>query len=162
MNRIELVEEMMTALQGGDLRLAANTLADTFEMTGLTPKTLSKRQFLAVQSELLSAMPDFSYNLSTLHDDEEAVHAIIRISGTQTHDLRLPLFGLENISATGLAISLPQTRVTYQVENDRVVHMSAETVVGGGLSGLLQQVGTELPLLPREGDVSEGDVETAG
>lgn len=162
MNRIELVEEMMTALQGGDLRLAANTLADTFEMTGLTPKTLSKRHFLAVQSELLSAMSDFSYNLSTLRDDEEAVHAIIRISGTQTHDLNLPLFGLENIPATGLAVALPQTRVTYQIENDKVVRMSAETVVGGGLSGLLQQVGAELPLLPREGDVREGDVETAG
>ncbi|MBA2677861.1 MAG: hypothetical protein H0U76_05640 [Ktedonobacteraceae bacterium] len=162
MNRIELVEEMITALQGGDLRLAANTLADTFEVTGLTPKSLSKRQFLAVQSELLGAMPDFSYNLSALRDDQEAVHAIIRISGTQTRDLDLPLFGLENIAATGLAVSLPQTRVAYQIENDKVVRMSVEAVVGGGLSGLLQQVGAELPLLPREGDVSESDIGSAG
>lgn len=162
MDRIELVEEMITALQGGDLGLAANTLADSFEMTGLTPKALSKRQFLGVQSELLAAMPDFSYNLSELRDDEKVVHAIIRISGTQTHDLDLPLFGLENIPATGLAVSLPQTRVTYQIENDKVVRMSAETIVGGGLSGLLQQVGAELPLLPREGDVSESDVGGAG
>ncbi len=162
MNRIELVEEMVTALQGGDLRLAANTLADSFEMTGLTPNALSKRHFLAVQSELLAAMPDFSYNLSTLRDDEKVVHAIIRISGTQTHDLNLPLFGVENIPATGLAVALPQTHVTYQIENDKVVRMSAEAIVGGGLSGLLQQVGAELPLLLREGDVSESDIGGAG
>jgi hypothetical protein len=162
MNRIELVDEMMTALQGGDLELAANTLADNFELTGLTPKTLSKRPFLAVQAELLDAMPDFSYNLSTLRDDGEVLHGVIRIEGTQTRDLELPLFGLENIPATGLAVSLPQTRVTYQIQNDQVTRMSVETVVGGGLSGLLQQVGAELPLLPREGDVSERDLDSPG
>lgn len=152
MDRIQLVEEMVTALQAGDLELAANTMADTFELVGLMPKTLNKRQFLAVQSELLDAMPDFSYNLSALRNENDAVHGIIRISGTQTNDLALPLFGLENILATGLAVSLPQTHVTYQIENDKVGRMNVEAAAGGGLSGLLQQVGAELPLLPREGE----------
>ncbi len=156
MNKTELVEEMMTALQSGDLELASNVMADTFELTGLLPKTLNKRQFLGVQSELLTAMPDFTYNLSALHSHDDGVHASIRISGTQTNDLALPLFGLENIRATGLAVSLPQTQATYQIENDKVVSMNVEAVTGGGLSGLLQQVGAELPLLPREdpGDIA--------
>lgn len=150
MNKIGLIEEMITALQSSDLELASNVMADTFTVTGLLPKTLNKRQFLAVQSELLVAMPDFSYNLSNLRSHDDGVHAIIRISGTQTHDLALPLFGVENIAATGLAVSLPQTRVTYQIENNKVVRMNVESVIGGGLNGLLQQVGAELPLQSRE------------
>jgi hypothetical protein len=95
-------------------------------------------------------MPDFSYNLTDVKRGGADVQALISISGTQTNDLSLPMVGLQPIQATGLAIDLPQTRVVYQVEEGQVLAMEIERVVGGGLTGLLQQVGAELPLLERE------------
>ncbi|GAC1389860.1 MAG: hypothetical protein NVSMB38_05450 [Ktedonobacteraceae bacterium] len=48
------------------------------------------------------------------------------------------------------AVTLAQTKTTYHVSSEnKVTHMVMQPVVGGGLEGLLQQVGAELPLAPR-------------
>ncbi|HTI12967.1 MAG TPA: hypothetical protein VL461_00145 [Dictyobacter sp.] len=149
MRAAETVKTLITALQSADLELAASVLADGFKLVGLTPEALQKQTFLALQSELVAAMPDFSYNFSEVHHKHEQVTALIRISGTQTNDLSLPMVGLRTVAATGLAILLPQTNVIFRVEKDQVVVMECELVPGGGLAGLLQQIGAEITLMPR-------------
>jgi hypothetical protein len=148
--KVETVMTFMTALQSGDLELAARVSSIDLVVSGLLTRPLGQSEFLALQGELLTAMPDFSYNLTDVKRSGEDVQALISISGTQTNDLSLPMVGLQPIQATGLTIDLPQTRVIYQVEEGHVLAMEIERVVGGGLSGLLQQIGAELPLLERE------------
>ncbi len=148
----ETVKTLMTALQSGDLELASDLLADDFRLRGLAPREPHKGEFLAVQSELLAGMPDFSYNLSDIRAlDDRQVQALIMITGTHTHDLSLPMFGLQVIPRSGLAIVLPQTRVDYELANGHVTRMTMEERAGGGLAGLLQQIGAELPIQPRGG-----------
>lgn len=149
-DRATVVRTFITALQSGDMELAARTAADALVVSGLMPRPLDKNEFLAVQSELLAAMPDFSYNLSNVHDMHKEVHAAIQITGTHTQNLSLPLFGLRDVQATGLAIDLPQEEVVFQVENEQVMDMAVTQEAGSGLMGLLQQIGAELPVLPRE------------
>ena len=144
MSNITIVKTLMTALQSGDMELAASSMSDDFLISGLTPRTLNKSEFLALQSELLGAMPDFSYNLDQIQSTKNEVTALIRITGTHTGYLALPLFGLQSIPATGLAVALPQVPCNFQVDADKVVGVRVEQVPGGGLSGLLQQVGAEL------------------
>jgi hypothetical protein len=86
MSDIETVMTFITALQSEDLSLAADHMTDDFAITGWTIQPVGKNEFLAVQSELNTAMPDFSYNLSNEHKTNEAVSALIRISGTHTQD----------------------------------------------------------------------------
>jgi predicted ester cyclase len=143
---VKTVKTLMTALQSGDMELAASILADDFAISGLLPRPLEKGEFVAMQSELLAGMPDFSYNLEDVHREGEEVRALIQITGTHTNDLSLALLGLQTIPATGLAIDLPQVPVVYQVEDGKVIGAQIELVPGGSLSGLLQQVGAELPL----------------
>jgi hypothetical protein len=150
----QTVKTFMTALQSGDMELAANLMADDFILGGLTPTPLTKSEFLALQSDLLTAMPDFSFNLSGVHRVEDEVHAFIRITGTHTGDLALPTYGLRNVAATGLAVALPQVGAAFQFERDRIVGMRVESVTGGGLTGLLQQIGAELPLQPRISNIT--------
>lgn len=145
MSIVTTVKTLITALQSGDMELAASSMSDDFLMSGLTPRILNKSEFLALQSELLAAMPDFSYNLDQLQPAENEVAALIRITGTHTGNLSLPLFGLPLIPSTGLAIALPQVPCSFQIEAAKVVGVRVEQVAGGGLSGLLQQVGAELP-----------------
>ncbi len=148
--KIEIVLTFMTALQSGDLELAARVSTPDFIVSGLLTRPLGQNEFLALQNELLAAMPDFSYNLTDVERSGTDVRAFIRISGTQINDLALPMVGLPSMAATGLAVSLPQTQVVYRVEEGLIQAMEIEQVVGGGLSGLLQQIGAELPLLERE------------
>ena len=150
MSAVETVKTFMTALQSGDMELAASIASDEFVVSGLMPALLDKGEFLAIQSELLAGIPDFSYNLEDVHREGEEVSALIQITGTHTNDLSLPMLGLPVIPATGLSIDLPQVHVVYQVEDGKVMGMEVESEPGGGLPGLLQQVGAELPLSPRE------------
>ncbi len=139
----------MAALQSGDLALAAGLMFDDFVIRGWAREPLGKGGFLAMQSELLNAMPDFSYGLSEVARHNGCVTALMLVSGTHTNDLALPMVGIELIPPTNLTIYLPQVHTEYLLENGKVKEISIEVVPGGGLSGLLQQIATELPVSSR-------------
>lgn len=151
MSAIDNVNTYMTALQSGDIELAADTMSDDFVMSGFAPKELNKNQFLATYSNLLASMPDLSFNMADeLTEADGTVQVEIEITGTHLNQLALPVLGIQPIEPTGLAVTLAQTKTTYHVDSDnKVSRMEMQPVVGGGLEGLLQQVGAELPLAPR-------------
>src|SRR5579872_6492305 len=149
MEATELVMTCITALQSGDIDMAAQYLADDFVLRGWTEQTIDKSQFLAMQSNLLAAMPDFSYNLSDVYSAGQGVEALIQVRGTNLGDLDLTMLDIAPIQATGLAVELPQVPARFVTESDTVKEMAIETIAGGGLSGLLQQIGGELPVEPR-------------
>lgn len=148
----DTVKTFMTALQSGDFELAARSMDDAFMMTGFAARDLDRGAFLALQSALHTAMPDLSYHLRDLEEQQPGqVSGLMRLSGTQTQDMNLPASGVPIIPATGLAVELPQVHVTFLVRDKKVRAMDVETLPGSGLSGLLQQIGAELPLAPRLG-----------
>ena len=151
MSAIDSVNTFITALQSGDIELAATTMSDDFVMSGFAPKELNKNQFLSTYSNLLSSMPDLSFNMTDeLSETDGTVQVEIEITGTHLNQLELPVLGIQPIEPTGLAVTLAQTKTTYQVNSDnKVTRMEMHPIVGGGLEGLLQQVGAELPLAPR-------------
>jgi hypothetical protein len=156
-SRVECVKALFAALQQNDMELAANLLDDRFTLVGLTSSALDKAQFLGLHSELLDAMPDFSYHMKGAHwhEDLYCVEATIQITGTHSEELSLPQFGLPSLPATGVAAELPLTPIIVEVENDHVTRLEVAVFAGGGLSGLLQQVAPELPLLPRTDRLAE-------
>ncbi|GHO94505.1 hypothetical protein KSF_045530 [Reticulibacter mediterranei] len=155
MRTVETVSALVTALQSGDLELAATLLSEDCVVSGFTPEPLKRDEFLALQSQLLAAMPDFSYNLSQIDAEGKNAHAFITITGTNTNNLELPEFGLRSIPATGLQIVLPQVPSSWRVRHEAVVKIEMEEVPGGGLTGLLQQIGDELPTAPRVGEIDQ-------
>lgn len=153
MSAIDTVNTFLTALQSGDMGLAANTMSDDFTMSGFAPKTLNKNEFLVTHSNLLTAMPDFSYNMTHEQLEENGeVQTELEITGTQLNPLTLSAIGLQTIPETGLAVTLAQAQTTFKVNSEnQVTSMAMQPTPGGGLEGLLQQVGAELPLEPRKG-----------
>src|SRR5256714_12411193 len=144
----EIVKTLITALQSRDMDVAANDMSDDFVVRGWTPFPLDQEKFLATQSALLDAIPDFSYNLSDVHKAGDEVEALIQVTGTQTDDLILPMHGMPPFPATGLAIDLPQVQTRFVLKDNKVSEMNVESVPGGGLAGLFNKAGTNLPGSP--------------
>ena len=160
MSAIETVKTLITALQSGDMETAANVMADDFLLRGWDTQPLDKGQFLTMQSRLLAAIPDYTYNLSDVQEGEQGneVTAFISITGTHTQTLDLPLQDFVPIAPTGIAFVLPQVRTHYKLANNKVREMTIEEVPGGGLRGLLQQVGGEVPVYPGLASISPGEL----
>ncbi|MBE3558482.1 MAG: ester cyclase [Ktedonobacteraceae bacterium] len=155
MSPVKLVQTFVTALQSGDMTLASNLTTDDFMLIGLLPHRLGKSEALAVQSALLAAFPDFSYDLDDVRQENGNVGALVSVAGTHTGTLSLPGGEVPEVRASGLAIRLPQMRVVYRIAGDRVAAMLLESPPGGALNGLLQQVATELRVARRERIVSD-------
>jgi hypothetical protein len=155
LNATETVQTFITALQSGDMDLAAQYMMDDFVFEGWTPQALNKGEFLALQSGLHAAMPDYAFNLSDTREEDGAVDAFIQLSGTHTQTLSLPMFGVPLVPYTGISVGLPQTRTRFTVTDGKVARMQVERLPGGGLNGLLQQIDTELLLSPQVGTIYE-------
>ena len=152
MNSTEIVKTFITALQWGDMEVAVSRMADDFVFSGWTPRPLDRGEFLAMHSTLKDAMPDYSFHLSDVQERDNGVEALIQVTGTHMRDLSLPEFGLPLIRYTGIDVSLPQVHANFLLADDKIKEMRVESVPGGGLTGLLQQIGSELPVLPRLGN----------
>jgi SnoaL-like domain len=150
----EIAQTFITALQAGDMELAAQNMTDDFVFEGWTPQALNKGEFLALESQLHAAMPDYAFNLSNIREQNGVVRAFMQITGTQTHPLNLPMFGI-SVPYTGVYVILPQEQVEFVLTDGKLARMRVESVPGGGLAGLLQQIGAELPLSPRVGEIYE-------
>jgi len=73
------------------------------------------------------------------------VTAKAHISGTQTAPLSLPALGIQSFAATGKHVQLPYEQLTATVKNGKLTRLEAEHVEGGGVPGVLAQLGAKMP-----------------
>jgi hypothetical protein len=118
MNKIDTVKAFSEALDARDFNKAASYLADDFVFAGPVPQPIGKQAFIAVQ-----------------------------ITGTHTRGLVLPMPGIPPIPATGKSVSLPEEHITFTFKGDKITSLTSDNVPGGGVAGVLAQIGVQLPPL---------------
>ncbi|HLI08315.1 MAG TPA: nuclear transport factor 2 family protein [Ktedonobacteraceae bacterium] len=155
MNAKEIVKTFITALQSGAIAMAARYMTDDFKLIGWTPEPLDRGKFLALQTQMDTGMPDFSYNLTDLHARGSVVTGLIQLAATHTRDLAFPQFGIPTILTTGQVIGLPQVPAEFALRDGKVAEMKMQTVPGGGMEGLLQQLDEHLSIPPRIEDINQ-------
>ncbi len=149
MSPAELVKAFMDALEAKDFDTASSYLADDFLFSGWTPQPLDRTQFMAVMDGLKEGIPSLSYNFHTVRDvqdvqQESRVKATVQMMGTQTESFILPPLGTPPIPQMAGTISMPEEQWNYTLENGKIARIVVGHVAGGGIQGLLHQLGVDL------------------
>ena len=57
-----------------------------------------------------------------------------------------PIPGLQNIPATNKNLRMPEERVRFNLKDNKIDGLQLEQTPGGGLPGVLKQLGVEMPV----------------
>ncbi|GLV57501.1 hypothetical protein KDH_43370 [Dictyobacter sp. S3.2.2.5] len=144
----DIVRNFMSALDDNNLDTAANYLADDFQFSGWTPMPLDKNGFLGMFKDIKEGIPGLLFNLhNVLEQSENRVTGTMQIKGYQTDSFIIPILGTPPIPQTANSVSLPTEDVTYQLNDSGIVAMVVQHTSGGGITGLLRQLGIDLPIV---------------
>jgi predicted ester cyclase len=139
----DIVKKGLRAWEAKDAAAMGSLLSEDFVLTGPVPQPLNKHEFIGFMQAIMTAFPDFKFNEGAV--EEHGGHYVVksRISGTHTGTLTLP--GMPPVPATGKKVHLPEEPQTYTVTNGKVSKIQVADVPGGGVPGLLAQIGVQMP-----------------
>jgi predicted ester cyclase len=141
------VRAFISALEANEQEAAADFLTDDFMATGWTPQPLDKNAFLGVIAGLKSGIPGLMFNMHNMEQDDTSINATFQIAGYQSDSFILPQLGLPPIPQMARSISMPTEDVRFTLLNEKIKLMSVKPTSGGGIKGLLHQLGIDAPII---------------
>jgi hypothetical protein len=114
-------------------------------VTGVAPVTLGANEFFGTMKALVAGIPDWKFNYKIGRESNNIIETKVKITGTHTREMPSPLPGLKNIAATNKTIRMPEEKVTFTFNNNKIINVNVEKVEGSGVPGLLKQLGVEVP-----------------
>lgn len=146
MSPVETVTTLLEALESGRLDMAACYLSDDFTFNGPTPRPLDKGLFLEYAESLRRAFPDLAFNAREFREQGSTVWLTLQLTGTHMGELLLPVPGMPSAPPTGKRLSLPEEPARSTVQDGQVLSITVQPVQGGGVLGILRQLGVRLPV----------------
>jgi predicted ester cyclase len=145
MNAIDIVKAGLAASESGQTSKFSNSLTDDMVFAGPVPQPVGKREFVGLMTAMVAAMPDWKFNATDFKENGNQVTMTFQITGTQTGELNLPMPGFQKLPATGKHVSLPKELTTVTVKDGKISRLEAAVVPGGGVMGVLAQLGVPVP-----------------
>jgi hypothetical protein len=140
----EVIQGLLTAMENQRWEDAEKHLADNFTFSGAVPAPVGKREWIGMHKALEAGMPDFRFNLHDVKENGSKVQGKVQITGTHSRPIPGPVPGTmlnKKIEPTGKKINLPAEECEFEVAGDRVKQLYVKPVDGGGVPGLLSQIG---------------------
>jgi hypothetical protein len=144
MSNLEIVKQVTDMLESRDLIVLQALLADDFRAKGAT-RELTKQQTLGYLKIFFTAFPDHHFGFADFKEKRDSIDCTAQETGTHKGVLDLTPFGMPiSLPPTGKPFRLPKSVYTFRVAVDKVTYYSEEAVQGGGLAGILEQLGVKL------------------
>ncbi|RJP77624.1 MAG: hypothetical protein C4524_07835 [Candidatus Zixiibacteriota bacterium] len=145
MERVDIIKALVADLESDDPRQAAAYLTEDFRLIGESPQPLDKDAFLELAKALKRGFPDWSYGLGEyMSQHGRVIRTVMSNSGTHVQEFSLP--GLRPVPPTGFSIAQPPEAMEFEFRGSRICVIRVEAASGGGLMGLLEWLGVELPV----------------
>ena len=146
MNKREIVQALMDAVQKGDFASAKTMLSDDFQFSGPTPDAMNADAWLGMSATLKTAFPDLDYHFIVSGTDGDMAKCTAQLSGTHTGSLDLTNMNMGVIPATNKAFSAKIEKTKIVVKDDKVSLWAVEPTDGAGLMEILDQLGIKMPV----------------
>lgn len=148
----EIVNDFMQALEAQEFTRATDYLADSMIFTGFTPAPLTKNHFMMVMSGLAEGFPNLAYNFHATGESAETaegsrVRGTVQMTGAQVNSFKLPPLGIGPIPEMAMSVSLAEENWEFDVKNNLIAGIRADRKPGGGIEGLLNQLGIHDPIV---------------
>lgn len=145
MSNLEVAKRFANLLESRDVKGLQALLADDFRAKGGT-RELNKQQAIGYLQIFFAAFPDQSFGFADFEEKGDLVTCTGQETGTHKGTLDLNPFGIPiSLPPTGKSYKLPKSIYTFRVAEDKVTFYGEEAVQGGGLAGILAQLGVKLP-----------------
>jgi hypothetical protein len=145
MENAKIVEEVFSGMERNDFAKAESFASKDMSVTGVAPVTLGANEFFGTMKALVAGIPDWKFNYKIGRESNNIIETKVKITGTHTREMPSPLPGLKNIAATNKTIRMPEEKVTFTFNNNKIINVNVEKVEGSGVPGLLKQLGVEVP-----------------
>jgi predicted ester cyclase len=131
----------MTDVEKTKAYLTANAMVSG----GVLPQPMPAMETLNLISAMTAAFPDLKFDVQKVTVNGNQATVNVELSGTNSGTLSMPLPGMPGmIPATGKKVSVPDTLIVT-VDGDKVSHLNIDSPAGGGLAGVLAQMGVKMP-----------------
>ena len=145
MSNLEVAKRFAEFLETGDVQGLQTLLTDDFQAKGGT-RELNKQQALGYLQMFFTAFPDVRFDFADFEEKGDLIQCTSQETGTHLGVLDLKPFGMPvSLPPTGKSFKLPKSINTFRVAGDKVTYYGEEAVQGGGLAGILEQLGVKLP-----------------
>ena len=141
----ETVQALFDAIQKGELDEAKSMLTDDFQFSGPVPDPVNGAIWLGMSASLKAAFPDLDYQFKVEGADGDTVNVSAQLKGTHTEDLNLTPMDMGVIPATNKSFANPREHGQVTVRGDKIAAWAVEPIEGGGLMGILDQLGVKPP-----------------
>ena len=144
----EITKIFMNALEDNSFDTVRGLLGDDFTFSGWTPRPLNKKEFLETMRGLKEGLPGLIFNLHNVSSTaDHRVAGSIQVTGYQSDSFILPALGTPPIPQMARSVSLPSEEVEFAIAEGKITRLNVQVVQGGGIRGLLEQLGVELRLI---------------
>ncbi|HEY3344043.1 MAG TPA: nuclear transport factor 2 family protein [Anaerolineaceae bacterium] len=136
-----LLRDCFAALEAGHFEDAAGYLSDDFTFSGPVPEPVGKKEFVGLQTGLITGIPDWKFNLHNVRTQGDTITCTVQITGTHTATLPALMPGASAVPPTGKHFSLPEEPARVAVRDGKMTSLAVDQVPGGGVMGIFQQLG---------------------
>ena len=147
MNQREIVQALLDSVQRGDFEKARSLLSNDYQFSGPVPEPINAETWLGINKNLKKAFPnlDYHFHVDGVEGDVTKISAELR--GTHSGLLDLSPLGLGVTPATNKSFAIPREYGRVTCKGDKVVSWVVDRIEGGGLMGILSQLGIAVPTM---------------
>lgn len=150
MNPREIVQALLDSVQRGDFEKAIFLVSNDCQFSGPVPELIKREAWMGINKNLRKAFPNLDYHFHVDRVDGldgGTIKISAELKGTHSGVLDLSSLGLGVTPATNKSFATPHEHCRVTIKGDKVASWVVEPIEGGGLMGILSQLGIAAPII---------------